>query len=68
LDWLRSDGDRTEKEFLQRLQNEYPGEYADEKLRTLQPRVKAWRSTEARRLILAFPPDAGGPGEPDETE
>jgi hypothetical protein len=42
--------DRTAKQLLQDLQVEYPGQYPDGLLRTLQRRVRAWRAT----IVLAF--------------
>ena len=37
---------------LQRLQSRYPGSYPDGQLRTLQRRLKIWRSEMARELIF----------------
>lgn len=53
LVWLEAEPDRTAKELLLRLQQECPGEFADGQLRTLQRRVKQWRSLAARRLVFA---------------
>jgi hypothetical protein len=50
LAWLTARPERTAKDLLADLQVQYPGQYADPLLRTLQRRVKAWRGT----LILAF--------------
>jgi hypothetical protein len=48
--WLTARPERTAKELLAELQAQYPGQYADHLLRTLQRRVRAWRVD----LILAF--------------
>lgn len=45
--WLETEPDRTAKELLLRLRAEGLGEFPDEQLRTLQRRLKEWRS--ARR-------------------
>ena len=43
---------RTSSELLARLQSEYPGVYPQKLLRTLQRRLKAWRSEEATALLF----------------
>ncbi len=62
--WLDVEPARNAKELLERLYDEYPGEFSNGQLRTLQRRVKAWRADAARRLVFA---DRGqptlGPGE-----
>jgi hypothetical protein len=68
LDWLHTDGDRTAKELLERLQNEYPGEYADGQISTLQHKVGAWREANARRLVLAFSPGGESAEKPSPAE
>lgn len=45
--------DRTAKELFRRLQIEQPGAFPDGQLRTLQRRVQEWRTSQARKLILA---------------
>jgi hypothetical protein len=55
LQWLEDEPERTAKELFQRLQREQPGMFPNGQLRTLQRRVKQWRSTAARQLILAGP-------------
>ncbi len=40
-------------DIAERLQAEYPGEFSEANLRTLQRRVKAWRADAARRLVFA---------------
>jgi hypothetical protein len=46
------DPDRTAVQLLERLQEEKPGEFCDGHLRTLQRRVKAWRSARAREFVF----------------
>lgn len=50
--WLETEPDRTAKELLQRLHAE-DARYSQSHLRTLQRRVKEWRSLAARRLVFA---------------
>jgi hypothetical protein len=50
--WFIAEPWRTGRELLERLQAEYPGTYSDGLLRTLQRRVKIWRSEIAH--IMAF--------------
>lgn len=52
--WLEREPDQTAKALLHRLRSE--GEdFTDERLRTLQRRVKEWRLQAARRLVFAAP-------------
>lgn len=51
--WLEAEPSCTAKELFRRLQAEVPGQFPDKLLRTLQRRVREWRTVEARRLILA---------------
>jgi hypothetical protein len=51
--WLEAEPNRTAKELFIRLQGEMPDAFPHSQLRTLQRRVQAWRSAEARRLILS---------------
>lgn len=51
--WFDAEPDRTAKELFGRLQREYPNEFSDGQLRTLQRRVKEWRTEAARRLVFA---------------
>jgi hypothetical protein len=53
--WLEVEPERTAKELLQRLRAEKLGDFPDDKLRTLQRRVKEWRRQSARRLVFAAP-------------
>lgn len=50
--WLEVDPDRTARELLGRLQQTQPGPFSDSLLRTLQRRVKEWRSARARELVF----------------
>jgi hypothetical protein len=43
------------KTLFQYLQREYPGEYKDGQLRTLQRRIKSWRATEGPAKEVFFP-------------
>jgi hypothetical protein len=51
--WLAEEPTVTAKTLLQRLQVSYPGQFPPGQLRTLQRRVTAWRSEQARRLVFA---------------
>lgn len=51
LQWLQSDPDAQAKGLFQRLQSEYPGQFRDGQLRTLQRRVREWRQLMARQLV-----------------
>jgi len=51
--WLEHEPERTAKELFQRLQIEHAGAFPNGQLRTLQRRVKAWRSEMASQLIFA---------------
>jgi hypothetical protein len=69
---LEADPDRTALEILLTLQAQHPGTFPDGQLRTLQRRVKEWRSAKARELVFAHPDllraievPAGGPGAPE---
>ena len=53
LCWLQQDPDTTAKDLFIRLQGEYPGRFPDGQLRTLQHRVKEWRTIMARELVYA---------------
>lgn len=53
--WLEAEPDRTAKALFHRLQVAQPDTFSGGQLRTLQRRVQAWRTAEARRLILANP-------------
>jgi hypothetical protein len=51
--WLHDQPDATAKELFQRLQIDKPGRFPDSQLRTLQRRVRAWRSVMAKGLVYA---------------
>jgi hypothetical protein len=50
--WFDQEPWRTGRELLERLQAEKPGEYPDALLRTVQRRLKAWRSERAHALVF----------------
>jgi hypothetical protein len=50
--WLNEQADATAKGLFQRLQAQTPTAFVPGQLRTLQRRVKEWRTTIARRLVL----------------
>jgi hypothetical protein len=56
--WFEADPSRTGRELLARLQVEHPDRYPDRLLRTVQRRLKLWRSEMARALVFgsAEPP------------
>ena len=51
LQWLQEKPEVTAKLLFQRLQREYPDQFADGQLRTLQRRVKEWRYIMAKKLV-----------------
>jgi hypothetical protein len=51
-EWLEVDPDLTGLELFERLQRQCPGVYSDGQLRTLQRRLKHWRTGMARSLIF----------------
>ncbi len=57
-EWFKAEPWRTGAELLTRLQAEYPGAYPDKLLRTLQRRLKSWRSEQASALLFG-PADHG---------
>jgi len=52
LGWLEAEPDRTARGLLVRLQQAHEESFPDSQLRTLQRRVKQWRSTRARELVF----------------
>ena len=50
--WFTAEPWRTSRELLDRLQAEYPGSYPTGLLRTLQRRLKIWRSEIARTMVF----------------
>lgn len=62
--WLQQDPDSTAKSLMERLQKEYPGQFAEGQLRTLQRRIQEWRHVMARTLVdicLGGKEGTGGP-------
>lgn len=53
LEQLRVSPDLVAKDLFRQLQTENPGLFPDCQLRTLQRRIKEWRSEMARRLIMS---------------
>lgn len=51
LRWLQETPEITAKSLFQRLQKEYPDQFPDGQLRTLQRRVKEWRYIMAKKLV-----------------
>lgn len=51
-EWLAREPDQTGRCLFQRLQDEHPGVFPDNQLRTLQRRLKAWRREMAHRLVF----------------
>jgi hypothetical protein len=51
-EWLSDEPTATAKELFERLQTRMPGMFPIGQLRTLQRRVKQWRTDIARRLVL----------------
>jgi hypothetical protein len=49
--WLEAQPERTAKDLFMRLQLQQIGTFPDSQLRTLQRRVKAWRTEMARQLV-----------------
>jgi hypothetical protein len=53
LCWPEETPDATAKSLFERLQNESPGKYKESQLRTLQRRVRGWRTIMAKKLIYS---------------
>jgi hypothetical protein len=51
--WLQNEPDSTAKSLIERLQKQYPGQFAEGHLRTLQRRIREWRGVMARTLVHA---------------
>lgn len=51
-EWLNQQPDATAKELFHRLQEQAPEQFTAGQLRTLQRRVKQWRTEIARQLVL----------------
>jgi hypothetical protein len=50
--WFEADPSLSGRQLLDRLQAEHPGEYPDGLVRTVQRRLKNWRSALARALVF----------------
>ena len=61
LSWLEEQPDMEAKAMLKRLQASSQGEFPDGQLRTLQRRVREWRTAIARRLVLGADIDSEDP-------
>lgn len=57
--WFVADPSQTGRDLLVRLQATSPGRYPDTLLRTLQRRLKVWRSEIATALVFGIPDPAG---------
>jgi hypothetical protein len=63
-EWFESEPWRASRELFERLQQVQPGVFPDGQLRTLQRRVKAWRSELAHQMVFGAEAAAGGsPGQ-----
>ena len=51
-EWFEVEPWRTSRELLERLQEQRPGGFPDGQLRTLQRRLKEWRSEQAHKLVF----------------
>ncbi|EGE58881.1 hypothetical protein GGE50_007266 [Rhizobium leguminosarum] len=51
-EWFEAEPWRTSRELLERLQVKCPGVYPDGLIRTVQRRMKIWRSTQANALVF----------------
>jgi hypothetical protein len=50
--WFDADPVSTGRQLLERLQETYPGRYPDGLVRTVQRRLKIWRSEMAHALVF----------------
>jgi hypothetical protein len=51
-EWFEAEPWRTSGELFERLRQEHPGAFADGQQRTLQRRLKIWRSEMAQQLVF----------------
>ncbi|MBB3955525.1 hypothetical protein GGR38_002479 [Novosphingobium sediminicola] len=58
--WFEDDPGKIGRELLERLQREQPGDYPSGLLRTVQRRLKGWRSENAWSLVFGDEPDPTG--------
>ncbi len=56
--WFDADPSLSGRQLLDRLQAEHPGEYPDGLVRTVQRRLKIWRSAMAHELVFGRDPGA----------
>lgn len=49
--WLQKDPEATAKSLMDRLDQQFPGQFPDGQLRTLQRRIRDWRRVMARTLV-----------------
>jgi len=54
-EWFKAEPWRTGRELLMRLQAEHPGAYPEGLLRTVQRRLKIWRSELAHVMVFGLP-------------
>ena len=54
--WFEKEPWRSARELLERLQAEQPGDYPDDLLRTVQRRLRIWRSEQACALVFTGSP------------
>ena len=62
--WLQADLEATAKSLLDRLHQQFPGEFPDGQLRTLQRRIQDWRKVMARTLVNACVDGTDGSSKP----
>jgi hypothetical protein len=62
--WFEADPSRSGGELLARLQTVHPGRYPDAVLRTVQRRLKSWRSAMATALVFGMAVAEGQAGTP----
>jgi hypothetical protein len=60
--WFQKEPWRTGRELLEKLQAEEPGNYPEGLLRTVQRRLKVWRSEQARALVFSGTPALASEG------
>jgi hypothetical protein len=60
-EWFEAEPWHTARELFERLQAEFPADYPDGQLRTLQRRLKDWRYGAARRMVFGTAPVDAGP-------
>ena len=63
--WLQDDPDATAKSLMDRLHQQFPGQFPNGQLRTLQRRIREWRRIMARSLVNACLDGGQGTGRPE---